>query len=256
MVLSKNVLIVMAVSSILASPVAVVGVLEQRNLRGLAAKSKKGKDDGPVTGGTKETPKQGQQEEDCPEGKKIFMNAGSGGKAISFKRTSQSRRMKTTNAIDTSRALAGYEEQAYYKFGRSLQSGLKYMWEDPHYVDSCFDYDIIIGFAELDETYCSGAGGEQRIFSVDVNLGGAPINIVKDLNVAKETGGCYKAFTVKKTVRPKTKNIQIQFNKAKGNTSDGEPMVSFISIQPQAHRRLGSKCDQENQKELPSESSV
>jgi len=177
-----------------------------------------------------------------------MMNIGSGGKVSGgYKRTSQSRRMKTAKSIDTSMAMTGFKDQKFYKVGRTMQSGLKHMFEDSNYVDSCYDYDIIIGFAELDEAYCKGANPPKRIFSVNANVGGGPpIDIVKDLNVVAATGGsCYKAFTVKQTVTPKTKNIDIQFKKATGNASDGEPIVSFIAIQRHETRRLDSKCNQD-----------
>ena len=197
--------------------------------------------DGPVKGPENEPQKQGQGE-DCAPGPNHITNAGSNSKGVFFKRTSQSRKLSTTQSIDTSNAFSSYQSQDLYQFARSLQSGLKYMWDNAKYQDSCYDYDIILGFAEIDEEVCKG--NKKRIFSVDVNVGGGgPIDIVTDLNVAEKAGGCYKAITVKTTVTPMTKNIDIQFKKSKNSDLD-EPMVSFIAIVRQENRRLGSKCDE------------
>ena len=112
--------------------------------------------------------------------------------------------------------------------------------------DSCFEWEVLVGFVEFDQTFCAtGKSAPARRVRYDLSIflpGNTRIIFADDfLDVAKEAGGCNKAYILSFPFDPSMGNGVMQI-RTRAWDQQSRAMISFMQIQPSTRRRLGADC--------------
>jgi hypothetical protein len=122
------------------------------------------------------------------------------------------------------------------------KQSIKYHFQDEAFKNSCYKYDVMLGFVEFNEDYCDNTTDLKRTFDISVKSGWETVRY-RDVNVAALADRCCKAHMVSITITPESKDIDLEITKGAG--SHGLPILSLIQIQPSTLRRLTARCNKE-----------